>query len=459
MPILRSISGLRATTNDGALTPELVARHVRAFAALQPEGVIAVGHDGRVGGDQIAELVCQELCAVGRDVLDLGCVPTPTVQLLVERTHAAGGIIVTASHNGAEWNGLKFLDADGVFLLPDRARRLWAYADVWAYADAGNSPKQTSYGRHYRHSDPIGEHLAALGQVALVAAFRAGGGLEGARVALDAVNASGSRALVRLIEWLGGQPHAVFCDGSGIFPHPPEPLPEHVATLRQETRSSGAAIGLAVDPDADRLVLVHRSGEPVSEEKTVVLAIEAVLRAVRGGTVVVNASTTAEVELVANRYGGRVFRSPVGEINVVLLMRSCGAIIGGEGSGGVIYPACHWGRDSLVGASLVLSLWRSLSEAEWDERLLDSPFAMGKRRIAVNGDFPLLLDRIRAAFGDAPVVWDGDGLRFAWRDRWVHIRPSNTEPIVRVIAESPSQAETAELLSRAEQILRSASDA
>lgn len=147
MPILRSISGLRATTNDGALTPELVARHVRAFAALQPEGVIAVGHDGRVGGDQIAELVCQELCAVGRDVLDLGCVPTPTVQLLVERTHAAGGIIVTASHNGAEWNGLKFLDADGVFLLPDRARRLWAYADVWAYADAGNSPKQTSYGR------------------------------------------------------------------------------------------------------------------------------------------------------------------------------------------------------------------------------------------------------------------------------------------------------------------------
>jgi phosphomannomutase len=218
-------------------------------------------------------------------------------------------------------------------------------------------------------------------------------------------------------------------------------------------------IGLAVDPDADRLVLVHRSGEPVSEEKTVVLAVESVLRGAPGGTVVVNASTTAEVELVANRYGGRVFRSPVGEINVVSLMRASDAIIGGEGSGGVIYPACHWGRDSLVGATLVLSLWHSLSEQEWDERLLGCPFAMGKRRLAVNGDFPLLRDRLRAAFGDAPLVWDGDGLRFAWRDRWVHIRPSNTEPIVRVVAESPSEAETAELLTKAEQILRGGSDA
>ncbi len=453
MPVLRSISGLRATTTDGTLTPELVARHVRAFAALQPAGLIAVGYDGRAGGDELAELVCEELCAVGRDVLELGCVPTPTVQLLVERTDAAGGIIVTASHNGPEWNGLKFLDADGVFLSPDRAQRLWAYAD------AGNSPTQASCGQRSRHSDPIEEHLAALGHVPVVAAFRAGGGLSGARVALDAVNASGSRALVRLIEWLGGQPHEVFCDGSGIFPHPPEPLPEHLGSLCLETRSSGAVLGLAVDPDADRLVLVHRDGKPVSEEKTVVIAAESVLRAAPGGTVVVNASTTAEVELVADRYRGRVLRSPVGEINVVALMRSSGAIIGGEGSGGVIYPACHWGRDSLVGATLVLSLWRSLSEQEWDDRLLRCPFAMGKRRVAVNGDFPLLRDRLRAAFSDAPRVWDGDGLRFAWRDRWVHIRPSNTEPIVRVIAESPSEAETAELLTRAEQILRSGSDA
>lgn len=451
MPILRSISGLRATIDDGALSPDVVARHVRAFATIQPEGVLAVGHDGRVGGNALAELVCDELCAVGRDVLDLGCVPTPTVQLLVERTHAVGGIIVTASHNGAEWNGLKFLDADGVFLLPERARLLWASADAGSFSTS-------SRGRRYRHSDPIEEHIAVLGHLPLVAAFRVSGGLAGTRVALDAVNASGSRALVRLIEWLGGQPHRVFCDGSGMFPHPPEPLPEHLGELCNQTRASGSVVGLAVDPDADRLVLVHRSGKPVSEEKTVVLAVEAILRSTPRGTVVVNASTTAEVELVAGRYGGYVFRSPVGEINVVSQMRAHGAIIGGEGSGGVIYPACHWGRDSLVGASLVLSLWRSLSETEWDERLLDCPYAMGKRRIPSSGDFSSLCSRLRATFSDALDIWEGDGIRFAWRDRWVHIRPSNTEPIVRVIAESPNHEETTALLEKAERILRNGRD-
>lgn len=452
MPILRSISGLRATISDGALSAELVSRHVRAFAALQPDGVLVVGDDGRIGGGALRELVCEELCSVGRDVLDLGTVPTPTVQLIVEHARAAGGIVITASHNGQEWNGLKFLDSSGVFIAPERAQLLWSAADV------NRLPRVQRRGRRTRHSDPIAEHLDALAHVPLVEDFRARGGIAGARIVLDAVNASGSRALVQLVEWLGGEPIALFCDGSGRFPHPPEPLPEHLGELCTETHVRGAALGLAVDPDADRLVLVHHTGQPISEEKTIVLAVEAVLRLHPGGTVVVNASTTAEVEYVAARYGGRVLRSAVGEINVVARMREAGAIIGGEGSGGVILPACHWGRDSLVGATLILSLWKTLDDHQWDHRVLEQPLLMKKRRIQLNGAFSTVQQCLRTSFSDAEHVWEEDGIRFSWHDRWIHIRPSNTEPIVRIIAESPDEDVTTALVARAEEVLSSACD-
>lgn len=449
MPILRSVSGLRATINDGLLTTELVARHVRAFAAMQPAGTVAVGYDGRPGGATIAAWVCEELCSVGRNVLALGCVPTPTVQLIVERYHLAGGIIVTASHNGPEWNGLKFLESDGTVLAPCRAMELWTRSD------RNDQPSVAIRGTLSVHTDPIGEHIAAIERVPLVRALRQSQACAGMSIVVDAVNASGSAALPRLIEWLGATPIPLYCDGTGTFPHPPEPLPEHLQDIAIATAQQRACLGVAVDPDADRLVLIHSSGQTISEEKTVVLAIESVLRQQAGGTVVVNASTTAEVELVASRFGATVLRSAVGEANVVALMRASSAVIGGEGSGGVILPACHYGRDSLVGVTLILALRAALSQQEWDARTLHSPLVMQKRKRAWHGDFVKLSQRLIQQLGDGAQRWEGDGIRLRWQDRWLHVRPSNTEPIVRLIAESPTEEQTVELLDRAERILAS----
>ncbi|MCX7930195.1 MAG: hypothetical protein N2663_05690 [Chlorobi bacterium] len=447
MPLIRSVSGLRGTTPDGILSAELVARHVRAFAEMQPHGPIAIGFDGRLGGRVLADAAIEELCCCGRDVLDLGCVPTPTVQIIVERNHLAGGVIVTASHNSAEWNGLKFLDSDGVFLLPERARHLWQRSD---YPQVARSHQR---GHATLHSDPIEEHLAALGAVELIARLRAQGAFVDMRVVIDAVNAGGSSALPRLIEWLGGEPLPLYCDGSGIFPHLPEPLPEHLYDLCRATAEHNATLGIAVDPDADRLVLVHRSGMPINEEKTIVLAVESVLREMPNATVVVNASTTSQVERVATRYGGMVLRSAVGEINVIELMRSSAAVIGGEGSGGVIFPACHYGRDSLVGTALVLALRTALSNDEWDERTLYQPLEMRKRKVPWNGNFSVLRAALVATMGDGARLWEGDGIRFEWNDHWLHVRPSNTEPILRMIAESPALEQVEELLDRVEQII------
>jgi phosphomannomutase len=447
MPLIRSVSGLRATTGDGALSQEVVSRHVRAFAMMQPDGAIAVGYDGRLGGDELAELVIAELLRSGRDVLDLGCVPTPTVEVITERNGLAGGIVVTASHNGQEWNGLKFLDADGVFLLTDRATELWQLSDRELL------PYAVTRGARTQHHDPIGEHIAAIGRVELVAKHRAEGALAGMRITIDAVNASGSRALPYLVEWLGAEPLPVNCDGSGIFPHPPEPLPEHLEELQRQTARRMATLGIAVDPDADRLVLVHSSGEPISEEKTIVLATEAVLQWTRGGTIVVNASTTSQVERVAAQYGASVLRSAVGEVNVVQMMKAHGAIVGGEGSGGVILPACHYGRDALVGTALVLVLRSTMTADQWDERTLASPLVMQKRKLQWHGRLAVLQPAVLQAFPDVAEIWTGDGIRLSWGDRWLHIRPSNTEPILRLIAESPSADQTAALLDCAEQLL------
>ncbi len=447
MPLIRSVSGLRATTTDGSFSEEIIARHIRAFAHLQPNGPIAVGYDGRLGGQDFAELVAQELCLSDRPVLMLGCVPTPTVQVIVERNQLAGGVVVTASHNGPEWNGLKFLDSDGVFLSPERTALLWHRSDCTVLTEG------IARGVCVSHTDPIGEHIGTIAQVEWIAERRAAGVFADMRVVIDAVNASGSQALPRLIEWLGAQPIRLYCDGSGIFPHPPEPIPEHLGVLATASVQHRVTIGIAVDPDADRLVLVHSSGAPISEEKTIVLAAEAVLRHTGGGTVVVNASTTSEVEHVARQYGALVLRSAVGEANVVQMMRRCGAVVGGEGSGGVILPACHYGRDSLVGTALILMLRSLLSEDEWTSRTLSSPMVMHKRKIGWSGNFTDAQAALAAAFADAGEIWTGDGIRFNWSDRWLHIRSSNTEPIVRMIAETPSDEITTALLDRAEQIL------
>lgn len=416
MPILRSVSGLRATINDGLLTTELVARHVRAFAAMQPAGTVAVGYDGRPGGATIAAWVCEELCSVGRNVLALGCVPTPTVQLIVERYHLAGGIIVTASHNGPEWNGLKFLERDGTVLAPCRAMELWARSD------RNDQPSVAIRGTLSVHTDPIGEHIAAVERVPLARDLRQSQACAGMSIVVDAVNASGSAALPRLIEWLGATPIPLYCDGTGTFPHPPEPLPEHLQDIAIATAQQRACLGVAVDPDADRLVLIHSLGQTISEEKPLCWPLS-------------QCCSSKPVERLLSmhqplqrwnwwrRFGATVLRSAVGEANVVALMRASSAVIGGEGSGGVILPACHYGRDSLVGVTLILALRAALSQQEWDARTLHSPLVMRKRKRPWHGDFVKLSQRLIQQLGDGAQRWEGDGIRLRWQDRWLHVRP------------------------------------
>jgi len=446
MAFIRSISGLRATLGDD-LTPAVVADYASAFAAILPPGPIAIGADGRPSGKWILDVVLGALRASGRTVHLLGMATTPTVQLFVEHSDAAGGIAITASHNPAPWNGLKFVDGSGVFLDADANARLWDHVDNRRFVLSSEQ----------QHGDRIyfeGADKHHVDRVLALDVVRAAPRANGERVVVDAVNCSGSFIVPMLLEELGYEVVHLYADGSGIFPHTPEPLAENLTDLSAAVLQHGAAFGVAVDPDADRLVLLDGSGTPIGEERTIALATEAVMTLGTGGDVVVNYSTTRVVDDIAAAHGYRAHRAPVGEINVVRRMASVGAVIGGEGSGGVIYPACHAGRDSIVGLGLITSLLRhrgiGLAEASASlpqYAMVKTKFACADRASAASG-----LDAVALAFADATVSRE-DGVHAAWSDRWVHVRTSNTEPIVRIIAEAPTRAEADELIARVSAII------
>lgn len=446
MPLIRSISGLRGTLGDG-LTPETVVRYVSAFARYAGGGPIVVGHDGRPSGDWIERIATGTLVACGVEVRSLGMAPTPTVQMATEKTDATGGISITASHNPAQWNGLKFLNGDGVFPGPVACEEFFRIvdADERVYAD------HTAPGRVVDGRDLVRGHLDA----ALALPFLDRDLLHARRfrVVVDAVNASGSQIVPELLEALGCDVVRLFCDGSGVFPHAPEPLPENLGLLCTAVREHGADLGVAVDPDADRLVLIDERGTPFGEEYTITQAADFMLGWMaeanpgRKQTVVVNLSTTRAVEDVAARHGADVLRSPVGEINVVELMKESGATIGGEGSGGIILPALHYGRDSLAGIAITLAnLLKhggTLSELRAD--LPDYEIVKMKINLS-DGEQPgELLDRVRRGLDAGAAVSTADGLRIDFDRSWVHLRSSNTEPIMRIIAEAPTRAEAEEL--------------
>jgi phosphomannomutase len=444
MAFIRSISGLRATLDD--LTPSRVKDYVSAFATILPAGPIVVGRDGRPSGTAIAAIVEETLLACGRDVHTAGIVPTPTVQLLVERSNAAGGIVITASHNPAEWNGLKFLDSGGVFIDADVNARLWDVVDRSTQVFVGGD------GLVKVIDNAIDMHLNVVAEVSLVArAPRA----NGERVVVDAVNASGSIIVPRLLRSYGYDVVELYCDGSGNFPHLPEPVPSNLGSLAAAVVEHQAVMGVAVDPDADRLVLIDDQGTPIGEELTITLAVQSVLASGMKGDVVVNYSTTRTVDDVAAHYGVSVFRAPVGEINVVKLMDRVRAIVGGEGSGGVILPSCHRGRDSIVGIALITSLLRTrgqrLSEAV--DALPQYHMVKTKLDVAdVDVSIQDFIDACASEFSNA-LISTGDGLHAAWPDKWIHVRASNTEPIFRVIAEALDAADAEALISRASSVL------
>ncbi|MFY8000370.1 MAG: phosphoglucosamine mutase [Candidatus Kapaibacteriota bacterium] len=448
MPFIRSISGVRATLGD-ALTPFVVAEYTAAFAAYLPPGIVAVGRDGRPSGQWIEKIVCATLAACGREVLELGIVPTPTVQLFSEHQAVAGGISISASHNPVEWNGMKFINGEGIFLNGEENAAFWQCLEErrFSFVTDQHGESMTT------HQNPAAHHTESI---MLLPVFSNSGNVElirnqKFRIVVDAVNAAGSHFIPYLLKEFGCEVIPLYCDSTGIFPHTPEPIPENLGDLAKAVLEHKADFGVAVDPDADRLVLVDERGRVVFEEYTIVLATLSALRNKQyfgekaDAPVVVNLSTTQSVADVAAHYGVKVIRTPVGEINVVRAMLEHGSLIGGEGSGGVILPACHAGRDSLVGTALVLLLLAQVKH-ERPKMTLSSivaalpHYSMVKRKKAFSGDAAKVFDEVKNHFPGAEVNTD-DGLRLTFGNGWAHLRTSNTEPIIRVIVEAQSEAE------------------
>ncbi len=439
--LMISASGVRGIVGE-RLTPEVILRVASAHASFLKPGPIVVGRDSRPSGAWVSRAAQAALLAMGRDVIDVGIAPTPTILYAIKHHDAAGGLAITASHNPAPWNALKLFGPGGTFLAPadseEVARR--ARQDL----PAGVTHERVGAARE--DDEAIRRHRDAI--LALpdldVARVRA----RGFRVAIDAVNGAGSLATPALLQALGCTLEAIHCVPDGKFPRVPEPLPENLGDLGAAVRRSGAAIGFANDPDADRLAIVDERGEPIGEERTLQIAVDWALRR-RPGLVVVNVSTSRGVEMIAERHGASVERSRVGEAHVAELLMARGGVIGGEGNGGVIVPALHATRDGLLAAAIALD-WLSLDARPLSARVAElPPLVMTKRKLDLKiADPEELGEALAEAFPDA-VRNRLDGEKFIWKDQWVQVRASGTEPIVRIIAEAPTDARAGALATRA----------
>src|SRR6059058_5053611 len=447
--LMVGVSGVRGIVGKD-LTPEVVTRWARAFGTWAREGTgdegrgtgprIVIGRDARTSGPAFATAVTAGLTSVGCDVIDVGLVPTPTVQLAVEHHHAGGGIAITASHNPIEWNALKFVGPDGIFLdgaEGTRVAELAAKPTGYGMRDAGCVT--TDPGAVERHLDAV-LRLSAID-------------VEGIRkrkftVALDAVRGAGGPPMRELLERLGCEVAGINLETDGRFPRAPEPVPENLGGLSTLVKRAGAALGIAVDPDVDRLAIIDETGEPIGEDYTLAFAIRAAMggKGGKGGKriVVCNLSTSLVVEDAARECGAEVVRTPVGEVHVARAILRLAAVIGGEGNGGVMYPVLHAGRDAPVAAALLLTLL-ARSGKRVSELVAAAPrYTIVKAKLergTRNAERGLedVYTALRRRFPDAGADTQ-DGLRLAWRDRWLHVRPSNTEPIIRLIAEAPSGA-------------------
>jgi phosphomannomutase len=446
--LMVGVAGVRGIVGKD-LTPEVVTRWATAFGDWVRERAgngrrasVVLGRDARASGPAFAAAVATGLTATGCDVIDVGLVPTPTVQLAVEHHRAGGGIAVTASHNPIEWNALKFIGPDGIFLDGPEGGR------VRALLAEGRGPGLSDRGRVTTDGGAVERHLAAVLALPAVAVERIRG--LGFTVALDAVRGAGGPVMRTLLERLGCRVRGIHLETDGRFPRAPEPVPEHLGELAALVRDSGADVGFAVDPDVDRLAIVDEMGVPIGEDYTLAFAVRAVLGGAaagsgRGPSVVCNLSTSLVVEDAARECGATLVRTPVGEAHVARKITELKAPIGGEGNGGVMYPALHVGRDAPVAAALALEL---LARAK---RRISALVAAAPRYVIVKAKVPrgAALERtygaLRRRFGDAQVDTQ-DGVRLAWGDRWLHVRPSNTEPIIRLIAEAPTGAAAQELV-------------
>ncbi len=446
--LMVGVSGIRGRVG-AALTPEVVARYAAAFGAWSiannPSRAIVVGRDSRVSGPMFHRIVVGTLQLVGCDVIDIGLTTTPGCQLAVEYHHAAGGLMLSASHNPIEWNALKCIGSSGLFLEASEGAAMRALVET-------GTPHANWDGIGTVTEDPdvSARHIESVLAIPYVDADAIIA--RKFKVALDCVRGAGATIMPQLLKRLGCEVVGINMEPDGRFPREPEPIPANLRAFERFVAETGADIGFAVDPDVDRLALVSNEGCAVGEDYTLALAARLVLRH-RKGPVVTNLSTSLLVDDVAREAGVEAVRAPVGEVNVAVRMRELGAPIGGEGNGGVILPEVHLGRDAPIGAALLLQL---LVE---EGRPLSAIVADLPRYVIVkdkldrpNASLDTVYAALRAAFPDATVDTQ-DGLRLAWSDRWVHVRPSGTEPIVRVIAEGPDAHAAQELVRKSREPL------
>jgi phosphomannomutase len=440
MTLIASTSGIRGIVGTG-ITPQIVTNYASAFGTWLKKGKVVIGRDSRPSGDIYIRSAIAGLTAVGIDVIDIGIVPTPTVEIAVHDLKAAGGICITASHNPAQWNAMKFFNSRGEFITPDQYKE---FSTVYESGKYDFKP-YNKLGKVTIQDGWIRTHIRKTLAVKTVnrAAIKRAKFL----VVVDCINGAGSMALPLLLEELGVKVIRLNCEGDGNFVREPEPIPKNLTQAGKVVRQKKAHCGLVTDPDADRLAIVDELGRPIGEELTLAIAVKQVLKKQKGPTVI-NLSTSKVTADTAESCGSKVFYSKVGESNVVQMMREKKAVIGGEGNGGVIYPSFHAGRDSLIAAALVLS---RLAE----EKLSMSRLAGGlptyyteKAKGTLAGDFSARLAAFELTAQEligAYSIDRRDGLRFDFSSGWVQIRTSNTEPIFRVIVETNSKSLTNKL--------------
>nr|MEE4267809.1 phosphoglucosamine mutase [Candidatus Krumholzibacteria bacterium] len=437
MPLRVSVSGIRGVIGDG-LDAVTAARWASALGAWLPAGPVVVGRDSRPSGPMVFDAVASALVSTGHDVRDIGIATTPTTEMAVQESNAVGGIIITASHNPQQWNALKFLQGDGLFLTAAQNREVRQH-----YENETGHVAWDQLGQVVAEGGADQLHLDALCAMPWLDVDKIRS--RNLHAVVDAVEGAGGSIVPRLLEILGVRCTPLFCEMSGDFPHDPEPTPAHLKDLCDRIKDTGADLGFAVDPDVDRLALVDENGRALSEEMTLALAADFLLGKTPG-SMAVNLSTTGLIEKVAAGHGCRVFRTPVGEANVVETILKEDCILGGEGNGGVIYPTIHAGRDALVGIAMILQA--VAEKGQTLSAMADAlpPVCMLKTKITAEG-LPAgeTLQRILEALGPGEVD-KRDGIKWTGADGWVHVRASNTEPVVRIIAEAQDEAAAADLI-------------
>ncbi len=449
MSLIKSISGIRGTIGGKPgenLSPLDVVKFSAAFGTVilqsSDSKTIVIGRDARPSGQWVSQLISATLQNLGLDVIDLGLSTTPTVQMAVVEENAGGGIIITASHNPAQWNALKLLNSEGEFISAALGEKVLELADAENFVFVENK----KLGAYTQDDTHIKKHIDAILKISLVdvEAIKA----RNFKIAIDAVNSTGGIAVPMLLEALGVSLKNVtqfYCEPNGNFPHNPEPVPENLTFISNEIKNGKFDLGIVVDPDVDRLALICEDGSMFGEEYTLVAVSDYILKH-KPGNSVSNLSSTRALRDVTLKAGGQYFAAAVGEVNVVEMMKAKNAVIGGEGNGGIIFPELHYGRDALVGIALFLSHLAKFNGSTSRLRATYPNYFMSKNKIELTKDINVgkILEDINEKYKKEQVNTI-DGVKIDFEDQWVHLRRSNTEPIIRIYAEADSQTKVESL--------------